>query len=131
MSRVRTKLKKLGTLEKTMKELGFRVQTGKVFVSGYYNSNEEACDLVANCDRNRSGRDRIIGFKKQGDVYEMVGDEYGTGLNFEHELESITMKYAETEVKAQFAENPDLMDFSLVTRKENENGDIELLFERF
>jgi hypothetical protein len=102
-TKVQTKLSDLVCLRQALADLGYTSEEGSVEVRGYRGARERA-DLVV-----RTGSAYDVGFRKAGDVYELVADwwgvETGTGLTQEQFVQRLTQRYAYhkvlTEVRKQ------------------------------
>jgi len=134
LSTIKTKYKNQTTLEKVLREMECEVITGKnlqVDMAYRIDGNKhEDVDMIVNPNNTR-GAKNFMGFKQSGEEFELLGDDYGTGMNMAKFNDEVKGRYAEEEVKEQFNLDPELSEFSLVKRELNEKGEVELTFERW
>jgi hypothetical protein len=74
-------------LQQTLQELGFPVEQNTM-VRGYAGGKTEAEYVV----RQINGYD--LGFRRQGETYELVADFWGANINAESFVNAVTQKYA-------------------------------------
>jgi len=135
LSTIKTKYKNQTTLEKVLREMECEVITGEnLQIDMTYRidgSKNENVDMVVNPNKNTRGMKNFMGFRQVGDELELIGDDYGTGMNMKNFNNDVKTHYAEEEVKEQFNLDPELSEFSLTKRELNEKGEVELTFERW
>jgi len=135
LSTIKTKYKNQTTLEKVLREMECEVITGEnLQIDMTYRidgSKNENVDMVVNPNKNTRGMKNFMGFRQVDDELELIGDDYGTGMNMKSFNNDVKTHYAEEEVKEQFDLNPELSEFSLTKRELNEKGEVELTFERW
>lgn len=90
---IKVQIKNGEILQQTLQELGFQVDRNAM-VRGYA-GNKIKADYVI---RQRNGYD--IGFRRQGEDYEIVADFWGTEIDREEFVNAVTQKYAHKSLMA-------------------------------
>ena len=121
-TKIKTRLVKKEHLIKALQDLGYNVNDGKVRIRGY-NSQETGVDIMVST-RNK-GYD--IGFKKEGDSYNLVADWYGIkDIEPEAFLRQVQQKYAYHAVRERMEEQ----GFELVEEENEEDNTIHMTLRR-
>lgn len=109
-------------LKLALTDLGIVYQEGNVQISGY-SGNRTGVELKI--PTKNTGYD--IGFRKSGNVYEVVADWWGIkDITQEQFVQPINQRYAYHAAKSKLSEQ----GFSLVTEEVQEQGRIHLVLRR-
>lgn len=109
-------------LKLALTDLGYVYTEGNVQINGYQ-GNRTGVELKI--PTSNKGYD--IGFRKSGNVYEVVADWWGIrDVTQEQFLQPITQRYAYHAAKSKLEEQ----GFSLVTEEVQEEGKIHLVLRR-
>ena len=101
---------------------GYTCQEGDVEIRGY---NGQIASVELRIPTQNRGYD--IGFRRSGDVYEVVADWWGIHeIDQQQFLQKITQQYAYHATKAKLEEQ----GFSLVSEESQEDGQIHLKLRR-
>ena len=121
-TKIKTRLIKKELLIKALLELGYNVNDGKVYIRGY-NSQETEVDVMIST--GNKGYD--IGFKKEGDSYNLIADWYGIkDIQPETFLKQVQQKYAYHAVRERMEEQ----GFELIEEENEEDNTIHLTLRR-
>ncbi len=121
-TKIKTKLIKKEHIVNALRDLGFQPKEGIVEIRGY-NGIKTKVDVMAPT-KNR-GYD--IGFKKDGETFELVADWYGIDdINSEKFLEQVQQRYAYHAVTSRMAEQ----GFEVVEEENEEDKTIHLTVRR-
>jgi len=105
-----------------LQDLGYEVNEGKVQIRGYEGQETEVDIMIPTKNR---GYD--LGFKKEGDAYELVADWYGIqDIKPESFLKHVQQKYAYHAVKERMEEQ----GFELVEEENEEDNTIHMTLRR-
>jgi hypothetical protein len=94
---IKTQIKNSIVLYQVLQELGYQVETN-TNVRGYKGNKTQAEYVI----RQNNGYD--LGFRSQGDNYELVADFWGAEINQEQFMNSILQKYAHKILLSQVQE---------------------------
>jgi len=94
---IKTQIKNSIVLYQVLQELGYQVETN-TNVRGYKGNKTQAEYVI----RQNNGYD--LGFRSQGDNYELVADFWGAKINQEQFMNSILQKYAHKILLSQVQE---------------------------
>lgn len=120
-SRIRTQIVEKDHLLQAIKDLGFNYEEGELKVHGFAGQQQPAEIVI------RLPLSYDIGFRKNGEFYEIVTDWFGVrGIKLEEFTSKLTQRYAYhvTRVKLES------QGFSLVEEQVQETGQIRLLLRR-
>lgn len=121
-TKIKTKLVKKEHIVNALRDLGFQPKEGSVEIRGYEGIKTKV-DVMAPT-KNR-GYD--IGFKKDGETFELVADWYGIDdINSEKFLEQVQQRYAYHAVTSRMAEQ----GFEVVEEENEEDNTIHLTVRR-
>ncbi|MFH1562540.1 MAG: DUF1257 domain-containing protein [Nitrospirota bacterium] len=121
-TRMKTKLVKKEYLIQALTGLGYQPKEGTVKIKGY---NGQETDVEVMVPTKNHGYD--LGFKKTGDVYELVADWYGIkDINPEKFLNQLQQKYAYHTV----LNNMNEQGFEVVEEENQEDKTIHLTVRR-
>lgn len=84
---IKVQIKNAEILHESLQELGYQVERN-TFVRGYQGDQTEADYVI----RQQNGYD--LGFRRDGENYELVADFWGASINQQQFVNSITQKYA-------------------------------------
>jgi len=84
---IKVQIKNAEILHESLQELGYQVERN-TFVRGYQGDQTEADYVI----RQQNGYD--LGFRRDGENYELVADFWGARINQQQFVNSITQKYA-------------------------------------
>lgn len=118
---IKTKIIDKEYLKKALNELGYSYEEGKFKCSGFGGQETEVEIKV----KQKEGYD--FGFRKEGQVYVLVGDWWGIkDIDKDEFVNQLTQLYAYHLVKNQLVSK----DFTLVEEKVDEKGTIEIKVRR-
>ncbi|NLD38200.1 MAG: DUF1257 domain-containing protein [Desulfatiglans sp.] len=121
-TKIKTRLIKKEHLIMALQDLGYEVNEGKVQIRGYEGQETEVDIMIPTKNR---GYD--LGFKKEGDAYELVADWYGIqDIKPESFLKHVQQKYAYHAVKERMEEQ----GFELVEEENEEDNTIHMTLRR-
>lgn len=86
-TKIKVQIKNGEILQQSLQELGYQVERN-AFVRGYNGDKTEAEYVI----RQSNGYD--LGFRRDGENYELVADFWGARINQQQFVNSITQKYA-------------------------------------
>ncbi len=119
---VRTQLMVLQYILKALDDLGMRYETGDVEIRGYGGNRTR---VEVRIPTSNPGYD--MGFRKQGENYELVADWWGIkDVKQDDFLQRLTQRYAYHVVKDQLEEQ----DFTLVEEEVHQDKTIHLTVRR-
>ena len=109
-------------LKKALDDLGYAYQEGNVTINGYQGKKTTADIKVTTQNPNYD-----IGFRKNGNAYEIVADWWGIkGIEQKTFGETLNQRYAYHAATAKLSEQ----GFSLVSENVEESGRIHLVLRR-
>ena len=121
-TRVKTQMVEKEFIVKALQDLGYAYEEGSVEIRGYGGKRDRVEIKVPT--RNK-GYD--IGFRKEGNAYEMVADWYGIrDVNRERFVQQLTQRYSYQAARTKLEEQ----GFSLVREENREDGQIHLVLRR-
>ena len=121
-TRIKTRIVKKDCLIQALRDLGYAVQEGRLKIRGYGGNQTEVEVMMPT---NNPGYD--LGFKKSGDVYEMVADWYGIeDIQPDTFLEQVQQRYAYHTVLERMQEQ----GFELVEEENLKDRTIHLTVRR-
>lgn len=94
---IKVQIKNSEILHQVLQELGYQVECNTT-VRGYQGKKTQAEYVI----RQKNGYD--IGFRRNGENYEIVADFWGTRMNQQEFVNSITQKYAHKTLMATVQE---------------------------
>lgn len=94
---IKVQIKNSEILHQVLQELGYQVECNTT-VRGYRGNTTQAKYVI----RQKNGYD--IGFRRDGENYEIVADFWGTRINQQEFVNSITQKYAHKTLMATVQE---------------------------
>jgi hypothetical protein len=110
-TRMKTKLVKREPLVQALRDMGYEPQEGKVRIRGYGGQETEVKVMIPT---GNPGYD--LGFRKEGDTYEMVADWYGIrNIQRDSFLDRLQQRYAYQAVTARMREQ----GFEIVEEEDN------------
>jgi hypothetical protein len=119
---LKTKMIERDPLEQALTDLGYRYETGSVKIRGYEGIQTDVEIKVPTASR---GYD--IGFRRNGDGYELVADWWGiSGIDQGELVRGLTRRYAYHVTRAKLAEQ----GFELADEQVESDGRIHLLLRR-
>ncbi len=118
ISRLKTKLKDLATLEEALKELGYEVKR-KGILRGF--SESKKVDLLV---KMNIGYD--IGFTKKGNEISLEADRWKLAVDLDSFLKKVSQKYAEVFIKKEAEKR----GFSVIEEVKNKDGSIKLTLRK-
>ncbi|MCZ2203126.1 DUF1257 domain-containing protein [Cylindrospermopsis raciborskii] len=113
---IKVQIKESKTLCEVLGEIGYKVETNTQ-VRGY-NGNKTTAEYVI---RQSNGYD--IGFRRQGENYEIVADFWGAKINQQQFVEEITQKYAHKTLKKSLKQE----GFTIETEETLEDGTVRVV----
>lgn len=120
-TRIQTKIVDRASLSMAIQDLGFVFEEGNISLSGYGGQSIPVDILI------RLPNSYGIGFRFNGDAYEIVTDWYGVrGVNREEFITKLTQRYAYHVTKTKLEEQ----GFALVEEQTLEDGQVHLLLRR-
>ena len=121
-TRMKTKLSKKNHSVQALRNLGYEPKPGKVRIRGYGGQETEVDVMIPT---GNPGYD--LGFRKQGNTYEMVADWYGIhNIDRDAFLKKVQQRYAYHAVMERMKEQ----GFDLVEEEEEEDNTIHLTVRR-
>ena len=112
-TRMKTKLSKKNHIVQALRNLGYEPKPGKVRIRGYGGQEAEVDVMIPT---GNPGYD--LGFRKQGNTYEMVADWYGIhNIDRDAFLKKVQQRYAYHAVMERMKEQ----GFDLVEEEEEDN----------
>lgn len=120
-STIKTRMVDKDVLLQALTDLGVPHEEGDLEVSGY-EGHKTRCEIKIPTEEE--GYE--IGFRREGDAYEMVADWYGLG-EFDRTgfLSALTQRYAYRAVRSQLG-----ADFTVVEEKQEADNSIHVLLRR-
>ncbi len=120
-SRIRTQIVEKEHLLQAIKDLGFNCQEGDLKVAGFARQ-QVPVDIIIRLPLSYD-----IGFRKNGEFYEIVTDWFGVrGIKREEFTSKLTQRYAYHVTRAKL----ESQGFTLVEEQVQETGQIRLLLRR-
>lgn len=117
---VETKMTDKDFLKAALEDLGLRIREGDLEIRSHVGERTRV-------EMQVKVGGRLVGFKKVGDAYQMVGDAFAlSALNRDGFMRRLTQRYAYHAAKARLAEQ----GFDLVAEEVAEDGEIHLLLRR-
>ena len=121
-TRIKTQIVEKEHLLTALSDLGYTYEEGNISVRGYKNKQTSAEIKVPTKNPKYD-----IGFRKQGDSYEIVADWWGIkGINRKQFQQQLTQRYAYHTAKAKLA----VQGFNLVNEQVDDKGEIHLVLRR-
>lgn len=134
LSKIKTKFKNIDTLKATLESMKCEVEVGNNLTCNMPmrmdGAKHEKVDLLVRKIPGARGGD-FAGFRWNGGELEMIGDQWGTGINLGDFSRDITKEYAVNEVKTQFSQIPELQEFDLVNQEINDQGEVVITYQRW
>lgn len=118
---IKTQIKDIEILEKSLYELGYDEIKKNNIIRGYL-GNKESADLVI---KKNNGYD--IGFKKEGQVYNIVADFWGVKEKQEVFTQKVMQKYSYNVVKQEALSQ----GFNISEEISQKDGTIKLVVQRW
>lgn len=118
---IKTQIKDIEILEKSLNELGYDNLKKNDIIRGYL-GNKESADLVI---KKNNGYD--IGFKKEGQVYNLVADFWGVEESQEAFTQKVMQKYSYNVVKEEALGQ----GFNISEEISQSDGTIKLVVQRW
>ena len=87
-TRIKTQIVERENLLKALEDLGYTVETGELKVRGLAGDQARVNIKI----KLRLGRE--VGFRKQGETYEIVADPWGLGTGLQDLVQKVTQRYA-------------------------------------
>lgn len=135
LSKIKTKFKNIDTMKEVLKNLGCGYQEGNLELNMPYRidgNKHEKVDMIVNPKECHEKAFMGLKWDEKKESLELIGDDYGvSGFSIENFSSKLNTVYAEAEVKCQFNTTPELMEFELSGREEDDNGDIILTYQRW
>ena len=121
-TRVKTQMVEKEFIVKALQDLEYAYEEGSVEIRGY-GGNRDRVEIRV--PTSNSGYD--IGFRKAGNVYEMVADWWGIrDIKQEQFVQQLIQRYSYHATRAKLEEQ----GFSLVTEENQQDGQIHLVLRR-
>ena len=120
-SRIKTRIVEIDLLLQALRDLGLQFEEGAQKVRGF-GGQTQPVDV-----RVKLPLSYDIGFKKNGDSFEIVADWYGVrGLKQQDFVQRLTQRYAYHAARAKL----EAQGFNLVEEETQESGQIRLVLRR-
>jgi hypothetical protein len=121
-TRIKTQMVERAFLVQALRDLGHQVEEGDVHIRGWGGQRTRVEIKIPTKNR---GYD--IGFRKEGQVYEMVADWWGIrGIKRDQLLQQLTQRYAYQATRTKLAEQ----GFELVEEQQQKDGRLHLTLRR-
>lgn len=121
-TKIKTRLIKKEHLIKALQDLGHNVTDGKVQIRGYEGQKTDVDIMIPTGNEGYE-----IGFKKEGDSYNLVADWWGIeNITPEDLLKQVQQKYAYHAVRERMEEQ----GFELIEEENEEDNTIHLTLRR-
>jgi len=118
---IKTKIIDKEYLKKALDDLGYAYEEGKLKCRGFAGQQTDVEIRI----KPKEGFD--FGFKKEGNVYVLVGDWWGIkDIDKDEFIDKLTQRYAYCVVKNQLTSK----DFTFIEEKVDEKGTIEIKVRR-
>jgi Protein of unknown function (DUF1257) len=117
---IKVQIKNGEILHQVLKELGHNIECN-TFVRGYQGDTTEAEYVI----RQKNGYD--LGFRRQGENYEIVADFWGARINQQEFINSISQKYAHKTLMATVHEQ----GFNIEDEEILEDGTVRVVVGRW
>ncbi|MFN9545765.1 MAG: DUF1257 domain-containing protein [Cyanobacteriota bacterium] len=119
---IRTRIVDCRYLKQSLADLGHAVQQGPVTVNGYQHNTTEADFKIATGNPSYD-----IGFRRQGECYELVADWWGIrGINRDDFVRQLHQRYAYHAARETLSAE----GFSLVEEERQPDGTLHLVLRR-
>lgn len=117
---IKVQIKNGEILQETLQELGYQVERN-TYVRGYEGDRTNAEYVI----RQKSGYD--LGFRRDGENYELVADFWGARINQQQFINSISQKYAHKTLMATVQEQ----GFNVEEEEVLEDGTVRVVVARW
>ncbi|MBG0744852.1 MAG: DUF1257 domain-containing protein [Cylindrospermopsis raciborskii KL1] len=113
---IQVEIKHSDILQQVLQELGYQIETNTQ-VRGYMGKKTTAEYVI----RQSNGYD--LGFRRQGETYELVADFWGAKINQQEFIQQITQKYAHKTLKTSLNQQ----GFTIETEETLEDGTVRVI----
>jgi hypothetical protein len=113
---IQVEIKHSDILQQVLQELGYQIETNTK-VRGYMGKKTTAEYVI----RQSNGYD--LGFRRQGETYELVADFWGAKINQQEFIQQITQKYAHKTLKTSLNQQ----GFTIETEETLEDGTVRVI----
>jgi len=113
---IQVEIKHSDILQQVIQELGYQIETNTQ-VRGYMGKKTTAEYVI----RQSNGYD--LGFRRQGETYELVADFWGAKINQQEFIQQITQKYAHKTLKTSLNQQ----GFTIETEETLEDGTVRVI----
>jgi len=113
---IQVEIKHSEILQQVLQELGYQIETNTQ-VRGYMGKKTTAEYVI----RQSNGYD--LGFRRQGETYELVADFWGAKINQQEFIQQITQKYAHKTLKTSLNQQ----GFTIETEETLEDGTVRVI----
>jgi len=117
---IQVEIKHSDILQQVLQELGYQIETN-IQVRGYMGKKTTAEYVI----RQSNGYD--LGFRRQGETYELVADFWGAKINQQEFIQQITQKYAHKTLLQSVADQ----GFNIEAEETLEDGTVRVVVGRW